>query len=331
MTPGHAILSAASYCDESNHCKSLLLELDLSLMFYQWLKILGDADSTPSGQCLYPEHLIQTFDEQCSSLRAKHSQPWTARLEVMFHGLHLLVYSFAMDRRSALDPSASTSVMVLDTIHAKSHSLVVQLISEVSRVDDSKLFWPVVPKFLVVHAACIGVYLASTTIDLAAKATLLEACKTAVSILAGWSMFSKDTFSRIGRHIATAVRRVESNRTLGLQAIDNGTHKATISSRMATNIPHRIIWNAKHGVTPDSPTHDQHSVPTTDDTSTFFASMDGVDGSSFNNAPQSFDLLFNDWNASGLFDSMNEADFTDIWLDWQSLRGPIPNMTQYDM
>jgi hypothetical protein len=94
---------------------------------------------------------------------------------------------------------------------------------------------------------------------------------------------------------------------------------------MAANIPYRIIWNAKHGKTPDSSTHVQHSISASEDTSTFLAPSAGVDASSPNNAPQSFDLLFNDWNDIALFDSMNEADFTDIWLDWQSLRGPIPN------
>ena len=327
LTPGNAILSAVSYSDGTDTYKALLLELDLSLMAYQWLKILGDDDSTPSGQCPSPENLIQTFDGQCSSLRARHAGAWCQRLEIMLHAIHLQVYSFAINRKDTLDPSTPSAGLFSDVVLAKTQSTAVQLISEVAVTNESSGFWPVFAQHSVISAGCICIYMAATTTDVTARTTLLEACKTAAAILARWSMFSKDNFSRIGRHIATAVWRVESQGAVGLRAIDDGTHKASVSARMAANIPYRIIWNVKHGRTPDSSTEVQHSIPATEDTSTFPALVAGANASSLQNAPESLNLLFNDWNDIALFDSMTEAEFTDILLDWQSLRGPVPDWT----
>lgn len=326
MTPGNAIFSAPSHCDGSDTSKSLLLELDLSLMSYQWLKTLGDDASTTSGQFPSPEHLIQTFDGQVSSLRARHAGTQCQRLEIMFHALHLQVYSFVIDRKNTSDPLTLGTAAFIDVVLAKAQSSAIRLISAMLQADDLGAFWPVFAKHSTMSAACICVYMAATTTDHEARRMLLEACKNAVAIFTGWSMFSKDSFSRIGRHIATAVRRVESQGLLSLQAMNNVPHKTAISARMAANIPYRVIWDAKHGSSPGPSTEPQHSMPTREDTSAFPTPVAGVDAGSSLDAPQSFDLLFNDWNDIALFDSMNEADFTDIWLDWQSLRGPIPDL-----
>ena len=169
--------------------------------------------------------------------------------------------------------------------------------------------------------------MAAATADIAARITLLDTCKEATSMLAAWSMFPKDSYSRISRHIATAVRRVESQGSRGLQAIDGLIHKTVVTARMAANIPYRIVWSAKHGKTPESSPEVQHPTLPLQEGHTLSGTVPGADSLYLQNGSQPFDLLFNDLDDVALFNNMNDVDFTDIWLDWETLKGPIPNWT----
>jgi hypothetical protein len=169
--------------------------------------------------------------------------------------------------------------------------------------------------------------MAATTAEISARLTLLEACKEATALLLGFSMFPKDCFSRIGRHIATAVRRVESQGSIGLEAIDGVNHKAVITARMAANIPYRIVWSAKHGVTPDQSSEVQHPMLPTQEVPTLPGAASGPGRLYPQSGSQPFDLLFSDLYEISLFDSMNDAEFNDILLDWATLKGPNPDWT----
>ena len=170
-------------------------------------------------------------------------------------------------------------------------------------------------------------YMAATTVEMTARLTLLNVCKEATSLFSGFSMFPKDCFSRIGRHIATTIRRVESQGSIGLEAIDGVSHKAVITARMAANIPYRIVWSAKHGVTSDQSSEVQHPMLPTQEVPTLPGAAPGQDHLYSQSGSQPFDLLFSDLDDIALFDSMNDADFNDILLDWAMLRGPIPDWT----
>ena len=138
-------------------------------------------------------------------------------------------------------------------------------------------------------------------------------------------MFSKDSFARICKHISTAVRRVEARGSNGLQAIDEGSHKVPICSRMATNIPYLVVWNAKHGKSPEVQTEiQQQPIPANQDVSEFPIAIPQTEMQGAMNATQPFDMLFTGLEDMALFQDMNDTNFTDMLLDWQSLRSPIP-------
>ena len=142
LTPGNAVLSATTF-GGSDISEALLLELDLSLMSYQWMKLLGDDDSISSGQCLYPETLIQTFENQCNRLRQRHVGTWSYLSEMTFHALQLHVYSFVVDKRHANElPTSNTS----DVTTAKALSTVIQLVTNASKAKVSKDYWPIFAK-----------------------------------------------------------------------------------------------------------------------------------------------------------------------------------------
>lgn len=324
LTPGNAIVSAVSSIERTDIPRTLLLELNVMLMAHQWLKTLGDDDSTPSGQCPSPEHFIQTFDNQCHAIREKYAGVWDPRSEITFSALQIQIYSFVIGKTDPMAMPTTPMNANWEFYFAKTLTAAVRLVSSVSQAEDAKEYWPVFAKYHVMLAACISVYMAAITTDLTAKSTLLETSKAAITLLAGWSIFSKDMFARIGKHIATAVRRVEAQGSSGLLAIDEGSHKTPICSRMGTNIPYRLVWNAKHGKSPDTHPEVQQAMPLNQDVSTFQGVLPQVDMLQMPNVTQPFDLLFNGLDDMALFDGMNDSDFTDMLLDWQSLRGPIP-------
>jgi hypothetical protein len=143
LTPGNAILSATCSSGGSDISEALLLELDLALMSYQWMKLLGDDDSIPSGRYLYPENLIQTFENQCNQLRQRHVGAWSCLSEMTFHALQLQVYSFVVDKKHASETPTSAT---MDVTIAKALSTVIQLISNASKARESKDYWPIFAK-----------------------------------------------------------------------------------------------------------------------------------------------------------------------------------------
>lgn len=333
LAPGNAILSAISSPTRPDISSTLLIELDISVVAYQWLKILGDDDSTSTGQCnTLTEQLIHTFDTQCVLLRERHSNSWNPHLDFIYHDLQLLVYSFVIDRPPTLELPASNNTAFRDLTLAKASSAVVGLVSDVSKAGDSNEYWSVFTKYHVMFVACLGLHMLAMTTDPTTKVALLQACKDAVSILAKWSMFSKDNFARIGRHIATAVRRVESHGPSALRDGNSDSHKTSITARMGANIAYRIVWNTKYGKTPVYNDHDQSHPPTgLDSLPTIPATTSDTGLANFSDMSQqqAFDFLFSDLNDISLFDNMNDADFSDIYLDWQSLRGPLPICDPY--
>lgn len=143
LIPGNAILSATSSFEGSEISEALLLELDLSLMSYQWIKLLGDDDSMSSGRCLYPENLIQTFDDQCNQLRQRHGGAWSYLSEMTFHAIQLQVYSFVVDNKRPSETSISAAT---DLTIAKALSTIVQLVSNASKARASRDCWPIFAK-----------------------------------------------------------------------------------------------------------------------------------------------------------------------------------------
>lgn len=255
---------------------------------------------------------LQTFDSQCAQVRSRFTAPWSRMAEISYYALQLQAYSFAISGNVSQADDAN---------QAKALSLIVRMISEASKTDVTKRFWPFFPKYHILFAAAIGIYMAATTSQNMARLSLLEACKEAVPTMKSWSLFPKDQISRVAAHVATGVRRIESPRGVAL----GFTGRPTIESRMAANIPYRVIWSAKHGPEPvqnSIVTNSQHSsAPMT----AFHASSESTVGP--NQQDDTLQFTLDQVDDALFFEDMNDLDFTDIFLDWQSLRGPVPEWT----
>ena len=186
LTPGHAIMSAVSSPERSDVPGTLLLELELMLASQRWIKILGDDESCPSGQCQHPEHFAQTFESQCNSIRDKYAGHWSPRLEVAFHTLQLQLYAFIISRKDAMATSMPSTSADWDITYAKALTTVVDLVTAASQAEDSKEYWPVFAKYHVILAACVSIYMAAIATDLGSRTTLITTSKDATSLLVEW-------------------------------------------------------------------------------------------------------------------------------------------------
>ena len=322
VTPGNAILSALSSSINSHIPQSFLLELNLALISHQWVESLGDDETRASGQHPDPQSLLPSFDGQCALLRAQYPSPWPKTAEISFLALQLQVYSFVINKEvSTSEGTAPESATTTHIIHARVLSILLRLINEVSKEDPAKPHWPVFAKYHVMLAASISIYIAASTWERMTRLTLLEACKDAIGVLTGWSMFPKDQTARIINHLNTAIRRVESR---GHEVLKFDTRKPAISARMAANIAYQLIWSAKHNRTP----HSSEPATTVPQAPTFSSHVQDVAAPAqlpvIQQQPQQFDGIFTGMEESSFFEGMDDADFTDIFLDWQLLRGDMP-------
>ncbi|KAK3719612.1 hypothetical protein LTR37_004149 [Vermiconidia calcicola] len=212
--------------------------------------------------------------------------------------------------------------MATDQIYAKALSTIVRLISEASKEDATKQQWPIFAKYHVFFAASMSVYMAAATSEKTVRLTLLQTCKDAIPILNGWSMFPKDQLARVTRHILRAISRVEAR---ALDAVSSNLRLPSVSARMAANIPYQVIWNAKHNRTPD-PVELTATLPPASTYPTDYQPTPSGSRST-TSLPRQDGLLYSfQGSDDGLnFEDMNDADFTDIFLDWQSLREGVPD------
>jgi len=296
IDPGHAILAAAT--NHPDIPASLVLDLNIALLSKQWLKVLGNDDAVASGQRQAPEAIIQSFESQLAQLRGRFAGYWSSIGEISYYALQLQAYSFSISQQS---DSVADTTTTAHTIQAKAVSAVLQLISEAANEDKFKKYWPASAKYAVVFAACIGIFVAATTTETMTKLSLLGACRDAVTVMKGWSLFPKDQITRIATHVTNAILRIESQ-TQSTSTMGPG--KPPVTSRMTANIPYRVLWSAKHGRAFSSGTDTHGSVPQKmpDDT-----------------IPQQEVTMYADSFGMDAFDDLNDASFTDIFLDWQQL------------
>ncbi|KAK5166495.1 uncharacterized protein LTR77_008038 [Saxophila tyrrhenica] len=307
ISPAHALLSAAS-SDHPSAPPSLLIDLNLALLSKQYTTLLGDDPSTPSGQRPDPGSLIHAFESQLAQLRSRFSGHWTAVAEISYYALQLQVYSFSLCQSAdhlTSDENNNNNTAAAQLIQAKALSAVVKLVSEASKPDPDKKFWPAATKYCLVFAACIGVSVAADSSDLIVQISLLSAVKDAVVALRGWSLFPRDQIARVAGHLSTAAARVEGG-TAGAGK-GKGKVKEVVRARMTANIPYRVIWGAKHGRALSSrPNGVEGHVP---QVSTGEAMPAPETGGYTPQQPIGMDA----------FEDVDDANFTDIFLDWQQL------------
>lgn len=173
----------------------------------------------------------------------------------------------------------------------------------------------------------MGIFVAARTSDQATRKPLLETCERNVQLLFGWSVYQRDSFARMAKHLATNIRRIQSHGSRGLLNEADGSGRPDITARMAGNIAFQLIWNAKHGKTPDqvaqpAPAYTVAPAPTVESqisiphhsANTFHSSV-GQQGQ----PEQAFGYSFQDIDDSIFWKDWTEADYTDIALDWQSM------------
>lgn len=168
------IVSAVSSDSEPDIPQSLLLDLRMSYLSHQWMKILCDDESVSSGLVPHPEHLIPAFESQVEQFRHRASASvWPSYMEAMFRGMRLQAYSFIVNSKSS----------EADLYRGKALSEIIDLVAAARNDATSLGYWPVFTRYRVVFAASVGIYIAARTDDNTSRASLLRACKDAVNIL----------------------------------------------------------------------------------------------------------------------------------------------------
>lgn len=326
LSPGHAIVSAISN-PTSDVPMPLLLGLNIAYASYVWLKALGDDETTSNGQHPSPQHLIPSFEGHLAQIASRfQDQAWPKFLKVEFDGLKCQLYSFALHRPESAaheqhEPFLASATN--DILQAKALSATIDL-AAAAKDDISNLqYWPVIARFKVVFAACFGVFLAAKTSDETMRHALLETCQNNAQLLFSWSAYSRDSFFRLAKHVATAIRRIQSHGPQGFLSAADGSGRPAITSRMGSNVAYELVWNAKHGKTPESEqvppvytagTQPQQTVPHHPAASdTNIGVVQAAQG------PQIFGYSLQDIDDTMFWKDWTEADFTDIALDWQSM------------
>ena len=279
---------------------------------------------------------MSTFETQAAELVESFSGfIWPRFLQIRYAGLRLQIYSFVINRERPNAVEWTGPSVHLELLLAKALSATITVATEGRKDALSLQYWPVFARYNVLFAACIGVYMAAKAPDEATRAPLLEACKNNVQFLHGWTLYPRDSFARISKHIVTSIRRIEARGARGLMIPEERTDRPQISSRMASNIGYQLIWTAKHGRTPDpmppqppAPTFTapvvqpqisvtQHSPsPATEHSMAYRGSQQ---------PEQVFGYSFGEIDDSMFLEDWTEADFTDIALDWQSML-PVPGV-----
>ena len=337
MSPGNAITSALEI-DDPEIPQSLRLDLHISYLSYLWTKTLGDDETSSSGEHPSPAHLIMTFESQFAQMRERYSSyVWPKFLHIRAAGLQLQVYSFAINRHHPMvaDRGAPALPQATDQIlQAKALSAMITVATEARKDAPSLGYWPVFARYHVMFTTCLGVYMAAKVSDEATRSALIETCKNNVQLLHGWALYPRDSFARITKHITTSIRRIESHGGQGLLSADDGSGRPNVTSRMAANIPYQLVWNAKHGKTPDPAPPPQpapgYSAPAQPRIGVSQHVPDVATGGamSYPNQPEQapFGYSFGEIDDSMFLEDWTEADFTDIALDWQSML-PVPGMS----
>ena len=322
MTPGNAVLSVVTGSDNKMLPFPFLLDLSLTQMAYQWVKTLGDDDTTRSGLHPRPHSLMMLFENQVAAMRLQYPITWPKRHELMLCAIQLQIYSFAI----RVDPSRAGTpdqeVMIKhDEVRHKAIAVLVDLARHVSDVTTERYKWPVFPRLHLGRAIAIGIYLAATTSDNPIRMTILQACKKIVQMLAGYAQYPKELTARVTKHFAAGIRTIEAQGLEWFQTVETADTRPPISARMSANTPYQIIWWAKH-----SP----RIVPEPEQVTSVLSTVVPIapssrkpgqpDQSHLYHLPQA-DVFGHaaDLSFFPVGDLDFDLDFTDIHLDWQWL------------
>lgn len=133
MTPGNAILSVVAGGDSKIIPFSFLLDLSLAHLAYQWVKTLGDDDTTISGLHPKPGSLMMLFENQVAALRLQYREPWSKRHELALCAIQLQIYSFAIRTGQSRAASPEREVNIsCDEIRGKATAVLVELAKHAS-------------------------------------------------------------------------------------------------------------------------------------------------------------------------------------------------------
>lgn len=321
MTPGNAVLSAIAGSGSMPVPFSFLLDLSLTYLAYQWVKTLGDDNTTISGLHPRSTSLMPLFESQIAALRLQYQTPWSNRHKLTLCAIQLQIYSFAI-RTSQSRPGSPDHDIDVDVacneVRGRATIVIVDLARYVTTETENVYNWPILSRLHLGRAVAIGIYMAATTSDNLTRTIILQACKDIVQMLADYIQYPKEHIARVTKHFAAGIRTIEARGLEWFQTVETADTKPPISARMSANIPYQIVWWAKHsprilpelgqvasGVPIVAPTQ-QHNQP--DDIQPEL---------------QPLASTFDDAIDSSLFDYVNDMnfdfDFTDIHLDWQSL------------
>lgn len=300
-------------------------------MSYTWTRALGDDETTSDGRHPSPTHLIPTFESQSTRIQEMFARyAWPTFLQIKFAGLQLQMYALALNRVRSHSSEVGEHYIPSATdemLRAKALSATITVATEARKDAANLQYWPVFARFHVLFAASMGVFMASKSTDEANRRPMLEACKRNVQLLQGWTQYPRDSFARFTKHLTTAIRRIESHGPCGLSRADGGADRPEVTSRMAASIAFQLIWDAKHGKTPEpEPPIQPTFAPVVQPQITISQPSPGPANTIVpyvSQPDQTFGYSFGDIDDSMFLEDWTEADFTDIALDWQSML-PVP-------
>lgn len=323
MTPGNAVLSAITGNDNKILHLPFLLDLSLTYMAYQWVKTLGDDDTTKSGLHPRPHSLMVLFDNNVTAMRLQHPGTWSKRHELTLCAIQLQIYSFAIrSDQSRAGTLEYEELINYDEVRSKATIVLVDLARYVSNETAEAYKWPIFPRLHLGRAVAIGIYLAATTSDNPTRMTILQACKKVVQMLAGYIQYPKELIARVTKHFAAGIRTIEAQGLEWFQTVETADTRPPISARMSANIPYQIVWWAKHS---SRIVHEPEQVasvpPNVAPTSSPQQQCSQLDQN--HPAHQPLAGVFDDAFDLSFFNSVSDLDFstdlTDIHLDWRWL------------
>ncbi|KAI1615107.1 hypothetical protein EDD36DRAFT_485429 [Exophiala viscosa] len=302
-TSCQSIMSEIAKGYSSSVPETLLHFLHISYLGQRIATLLGDDGSGPAGLTSDPLRYIQLLDIdfQCTYALLKDNLSQQCKIFHLF--TRLTLYSYAFNTENDVDQTGFADSTATE-VSGKALATVTELL----------------------QLACASL-VARTIPSGIAVGSLLETCQAGNSLVRLWSLFPKDSYSRISTHIARFIDFTNSKVSTSAANLHaqqvwtkqiGGRHAVT--SRMSANVLFNVIWpteraagNAAHlGPGPDKQR---------DDTATQLGLRNGTSDQTF------VDMTDPAYDDSDSMDDLQDLDsFDDVFADWADLCGNAPGL-----
>ncbi|KIW21145.1 hypothetical protein PV08_01725 [Exophiala spinifera] len=311
-------ISRAMGKGSSPHLADTLIGLgQIAFLGHKTTTALGDDSSAPSGLVDDPMRLIHFFDIDFQTASESLHGKVSSQCDIFLLYSRLSLYSYAFNDSSIPNHNQNHSYDVeKSAISGKALSTAMKLLQLACENFNASLRWPAFVKNCVIYATCLAAFILSKVKQSETEVkSIIDTCEAANTLIRLWSLFPKDSYSRISTHLARFIDSINPKTSLGMATPGDTrrglAHQQTVTSRMSANIMFNVIWPAKK------------------------AGMNGNATTLNDDGPTSVHLLANNgmeeqnMHVTGLpsqatFDQVDTVDFgyfDDIFADWSDLLG----------